>query len=92
MPNKKGKGQPLYGVTLNIHPAGPPTKRIVIHRFNCSDYQKAKQGPSPGIYTFHKDAMTLRKALKWAVTQSLEWHAEIFLCKHCIRKGQQIPV
>lgn len=88
----KKKEEPLYGITLNIHPAGKPTKRIVIHLYDCPHYKKAKQPPSPGRYTFSKNAMTLRDALKWAVKESLDWHAEILLCKKCIKRNQQIPV
>jgi len=92
MSNRKKSAQPMYGVTLNVFPAGKPTKRIVIHKYDCGFYQKARRGSTPRKYTFAKNAVTLRAALKWAVKKSLDWHAEIVLCGKCIKSGKTIFV
>jgi len=77
------KGTPEYGVFLNIHPSGSD-KRVTIHKLPCLHYkQHFRRGRSSEMYTFHKDCLTFDEAIKRASEWSLDWHAQIRICKGC---------
>ena len=81
----------MYGVHLCIHPSGKPTKRVTIHQQNCSSYKSmSKKGKSKGMYSFNKNAKTLREAIEIASKFCCEWNAPITICKKCFPPHQQI--
>lgn len=77
----------MYGIYLNIHPS-VNNKYIMIHQRNCPHYKQHKGGKQ--IYSFNKNAKTLREAIEMGSEYSLEWHAPMFLCKKCFPKKSRI--
>lgn len=77
----------MYGIYLNIHPS-VNYKYVMIHQRNCSSYKQ--HGGGKQIYSFNKNAKTLREAIETASEYSLEWHAPISLCKKCFRQKTTI--
>jgi hypothetical protein len=77
------KKEKKYGVFVNIHPSGK-NKRVTIHKLPCFHYkQHLKRGKASNIYTFHKDCSTFEAAISKASEWSLNWHAELKICKGC---------
>lgn len=70
----------MYGVHLSIHPSGK-NKYVMIHQESCKSFKQHKNRRN--IYTFNKNAKTLRKAIEMASEYSLEWHAPIYICSKC---------
>jgi len=77
----------MYGIYLNIHPS-VNNKYVMIHQKDCSAYKQ--HGGGKQIYSFNKNAKTLREAIETASEYSLEWHAPIYICQKCFLKKSKV--
>jgi hypothetical protein len=76
----------MYGIYLNIHPS-PKSKYVMIHKATCATYKQFGGGQQ--IYSFNKNAKSLREAIETASEYSLEWHAPMRICKICFKRGSK---
>lgn len=75
-----------FGVTLNISPA-VKGKRVVLHALPCPSYTQ-KQPARRGAYTFKRNFGSFAEAMRRVSEWTLEWHAPIQLCGHCLKSGR----
>ena len=74
-----------YGVFLSIRPS-TTGKRVTIHCLPCGHF---KQNPNrKGDSRFHKEYGAIYDAVDRASRWSLEWHARIKRCAHCVKAGR----